>query len=82
LLTNRLALRRDAYMARVKGGYVDREYIHPSDVTAVLAERNSDRMEELQHRSMGTKARRRRDRPYPLAQRVETARRGNEAPWR
>lgn len=71
LLTDCLGLRRDAYMARVKGGYVDREYMHPADMTAVLAERHADRMEELQHRSMGTKARRRRDRPCPFAQPVE-----------
>ena len=71
LLTDRLGLRRDAYMARVKGAYVDRDYMHPADVTAVLAERHADQMEELQDRCMGAKPQRRRDRPYPLAQRVE-----------
>lgn len=62
LLTDRLGLRRDAYMSRVKGAYVDREYMHPADVTAVLAER-------------------RRDRPYPLTQRMEDTPRGDAWRW-
>lgn len=54
LLTDRLGLRRDAYMSRPKGAYVDREFVHPAGVTAVLAERHSDRMEALQDRCMGS----------------------------
>lgn len=49
-------------MSRVKGAYVDREYMHPADVTAVLAER-------------------RRDRPYPLTQRMEDTPRGDAWRW-
>jgi hypothetical protein len=84
LASERLGLRRDAFMSRVKGAYVDREYVHPADVTAVLAERHADRMQELEGRYMGVTPQRRGDRPYPLAQRVEDLRasRGDEAPWR
>ena len=81
LLTDRLGLRRDAYMSRVKGAYVDREYMHPADVTAVLAERHADQMDELQDRCMGAKAQRRRDRPYPLTQRMEDTPRGDAWRW-
>lgn len=54
LLTDRLGLRRDAYMSRVKGAYVDREYMHPADVTAVLAERRRDWLYPLTQRMEDT----------------------------